>query len=400
MGNDGFTMILALIDFKNQIVKWSVNCEFELKGSLNIKNNNHEDADGIILNVQIDNETNNLLVLMKSEKILKITFPFKNHFLLKLSKLSKQLQTLLRCVDEVKGQFQKLTKLQESIFKKVNEIDAKTLQKSILFGCNKEISSLKDSDILDWKSKLKKLHAELLVSIQELSRTSIDNDKEFCSEIIDKFMNSTLKEMENQSRSLQHDLAEFIVWLEIVVIDKIMMKPFSSGDERNLKLLKRIQSSDSNDKDSNYLDSVNPLVIFKKSLEDEFKMFISEINSTDLEKIDEISKPFGFDRIVSVNPLILLLNNNDNSEIHLISSDFKEAKTVKLPAEFLSHYSTRNQIVLNCKEFIKVTINKDMTVINELVDELDTEMLMVFNHPSSNRIYTTSPLDPRKLTIH
>ena len=392
MLNDDFTMILALIDFTHQSIKWSVNCEFELKGSLNVK----EKEDDQILDVQIDKETNDIFVSMNTGKILKINFPFKDSFLSKLSKVSKQLQLLLRCVDEVKGQFQKLLKLEELVLVKVSEIETGTLQRLILFGSNsretiESIHSLKDSDILEWKSKLKKLHVELLVSIQELSINSIEED--FCFEIVDKFMNSSLKDMENQSRTLQHELAEILIWLEALIIDKITMKPFSSQDERNLKLLKRFQRIESCGSDS--------LLVFdqfKLTLDEEFRSFISKINLMDLDKVNEIEKPLGFDRILLVNPFILLLN--DDHRIHLISSDFKVTKSINLPDEYISHYSIdfKAQVVIICKGLVQVTINKDMSIEYERNEECDYDK--VFNYPSSNQLYTTSISDLCKLSIY
>ena len=90
-----------------------------------------------------------------------------------------------------------MLKLEDLILGKVSEIDTKLFKKFILFGAKstEEIEtniSIKDSDVLEWKSKLKKLHAELLVSIQELSANSIDNFDASSAEIVDKFMNLTL----------------------------------------------------------------------------------------------------------------------------------------------------------------------------------------------------------------
>lgn len=390
MGNDDHTMILALINFKEQTVKWSVNCEFELKGG-------KLPFDDCVEDVQIDDETNNLLFLMNSGKISKVNFPFKDTFLLQLAKVSKQVQTLLRCVDEVKEEFDKLLKLEDLILGKVTEIDTKALQKFILFGAKstEEIEtniSIKDSDVLEWKSKLKKLHAELLVSIQELSANSIDNFDASSAEIVDKFMNLTLKELENQSRTLQYELAEFLVWLEALIIDKMVMRPFSSSDERNLKLLKKINS------DVNTNSTINKLSEFKNTLEDGFKTFISKISSIDMEKLDETGIPAGYDRILCVNPFILLLNRQSANQIHFISMDFKKQESIDLPGEFISHYyNGKNEVKIICKgSEVEVTVNKDgACVFNE--NSKISHTGVIFNNPQSTQIYSLD--NPLKLTI-
>ena len=389
MGNDDHTMILALINFKEQTVKWSVNCEFELKGG-------KLPFDECVEDVQIDDETNNLLFLMNSGKIFKINFPFKDTFLLQLARVSKQLQTLLRCVDEVKEEFDKLLKLEDLILGEVSEIDTKSLQKFVLFGAksSEEIESniaIKDSDVLEWKSKLKKLHAELLVSIQELSANSIDNFDASSAEIVDKFMNLTLKELENQSRTLQYELAEFLVWLEALIIDKMVMRPFSSSDERNLKLLKRI-NTDKSDVNTNKFSE------FKNALEDEFKTFISKISSIDMEKLDETVIPAGYDRILCVNPFILLLNRQSANQIHLISLDFKKQLSIDLPGEFISHYyNGKNEVKIICKgSEVEVTINKDGAFVYDENSKI-SQTGVIFNNPHSPQIFSLD--NPLKLTI-
>ena len=136
--------------------------------------------------------------------------------------------------------------------------------------------------------------------------------------------------MENQSRTLQYELAEFLVWLEALIIDKIVMRPFSSSDERNLKLLKRINS------DVNTNSTTNKLSEFKNVLEDGFKTFVSKISSIDMEKLDETGIPAGYDRILCVNPFILLLNRQSSNQIHFISMDFKNKSRLIYRVNFFS----------------------------------------------------------------
>lgn len=298
----GEEIILAVIDLKNFCIKWSVNCEFELKGGRLLLESNEP-----IDNFQIDSNNNDLLISQPETGITKFKFPFdpqQDTSVLHMSQLSKHLQSVLRVVDELRGQMLKLLKLDDSVYMRISDIDVGLMRKYLLFGNYKVqqentplFPELNENEVLEWKSKLKKQHVELLVSIEEVSsvlRSFQASFPNFHSTIVDKFLFTDLPAFDDKSRSLQHDLAEFLVWLEALIIPDPStntyktIKPFAP-DTRALSLAKSLQRSEGN-RIERHDQWCNGFDDFKGQLEAEFKSLVSKINSVDLSPYDTILK--------------------------------------------------------------------------------------------------------------
>lgn len=395
------TLILAFIDIKAFSIKWSINCEFEVKGGELVLDSNDEP----IFDVQVDSQSQDLLIL-QTTSLTRLKFPFnsekdENNSIILISKLSKSLQTVLRVVDDVKGQLIKLLKLDDSVFIRLSEIDH--IRKLLLFGSNDTSTScfnidLSESEVLDWKSKLKKQHAELLVSVQEVSsviRSFSKNYPNFCNAEIDRFLEIDLIQLEDKSRLLQHDLAEFLVWLENLVIPAVnpnnsLHLPFKP-ESRALELVKSIKRSEDSIIERHELWS-NAFNDFKLILDLEFKDIITRINSINLESIERIENiPKGFNRIISTNPLILLHENRN--EI------FKDSKVTVLSDEYIAHYYKNHQLHLICKgSHINLT-DTNNTQCSDLSNDHDPSDDNIFVNPLSNQIYLVPSINPTKLKI-
>lgn len=392
------TLILAFIDMKTFLIKWSVNCEFELKGGqLNLETNEP------IFDVQVDPQGQDLLILQTSS-LTRLKFPFNSEeeeediSVILISKLSKSLQTVLRVVDDVKGQLLKLLKLDDSVFTRLSEIDH--IRNLLLFGCNNNTTftiDLSESEVLDWKSRLKKQHAELLVSVQEVSsviRSFSKNYPKFCTAEIDRFLEMDLVQLEDKSRLLQHDLAEFLVWLENLIIPTVNSTTAShlpfKPESRALQLVKSIKRSEDAIMERHELWS-NAFNDFKLILDLEFKDLVTKINSVDLQPIERIENiPTGFNRIISTNPVVLL--NENGTEI--FKDDKIIRKIIRLPYEYNAHYYKNHQLHLICKgSHINLSDPSTSDYSNDPLDD------NIFVNPLSNQLYLVPTINPTKLKI-
>jgi hypothetical protein len=411
------TLILAFIDIKTFLIKWIVNCEFELKGGEMVLESNEP-----IFDVQVDPQSKNLFIL-QSSSLTRLKFPFnsteehENNSVILISKLSKNLRTVFRVIDDVKGQLLKLLKLDDSVFIRLSESDCSLIRNLLLFGYESTTTTvastiassnlhlhlslnISESEVLDWKSKLKKQHAELLVSVQEVSsviRSFLKNYPKFCHAEIDRFLEIDLIQLEEKSRLLQHDLAEFLVWLENLIIPDVNsgghgIKPFKP-ESRAFELIKSIQRSEDSIIERHELWS-STLNDFKLILDLEFKDLVNKINSFKLQRIDRNENiPISFNQIISTNPLVLL--NEEGTEI------LKYDKVVKLSNEYIAHYYNNNQLQLICKGYV-------YSIGNGLADNKDdSDSISIFNdqsntifvNPLSNQLYLVPSIDPSKLKI-
>ena len=427
-------LILLFINLINFKIKFIVNFEFELKESEIILELKDE-----IFDVKTTTTTNAVFIL-QNKKLTKFKFPFDEISVLLISKLSKNLKTIFRILENVKSQFLKLLKFEDLIFTRLRE-EEEIIISLLLFGGSSSSSSsssgsnggdnttsdntnnanvtsdtltptspvptIKESDVLDWKSKLKKQHAEILVSVQELSifiKSFSKNYPKFCFTEIDRFLSADLMELEDKSRLLQHDLAEFLIWIENLVIPDIhnqqqqpqIVKPFKP-ESRALELVKNLKRS--NDfiikRQADWCDSFDD---FKLILDLEFKNIVSKINSVNLEPIDklEISEINGFNRILSTDPLILL--NQDGSEI------FKNTSVIRLPNTYITHYFKNNQLCIICKGMIEVlfTDNSNEIITLSSNDDILIHDTTVYANPQSNQssqLYLVPSHNPTKLII-
>ncbi len=327
-----------------------------------------------ILDVRIDEGNNELLVLQSNSTLTRLSFPFagpafedsdQSISVLVMSKLSKHLQTVSRVSEELKNQFVKLLKLDDSVFMRISEIDTSAMRHLLLFGgivpnnntgnnndtalsSSFTLSQLNESEVLEWKSKLKKQHAELLVSVEDVSsvlRSFHSNYQRFCPAEVDKFLQILLPTLEDRSRSLQHNLAEYLVWLETLIIPDAnnqtgqkTIKAFAP-ELLALELAKSLNRSEEfkTQRSVEWLEYFEDLNI---SLDSEFKTLINKINSVDLAPIHEINGlPRDFNRILSVDPLILM----NDTQLFFKSN----GKIIDLPEsfDFIKQHTVRDLII-------------------------------------------------------
>lgn len=356
-----------------------------------------------ILSVQVDQESNNISILQSScLSVIKLPFFsddnnkfFDQQSVLLVSKLSKQLQTVLRVVDEISGQFLKLLKLDDSIFARVAEL-GDSITKCLLFGEALPAASesqITETEVLDWKSRLKKQHAELLVSVQELSsliQSFSKNHPKFCNCEIDRFLELELPELEDKSRLLQHDLAEFLIWLENLVIPDSQrpLKPFKP-ESRALEIAKCIKRSQESIT-KRHVTWLNPFNDFKLVLDLEFKDLLSKTNSIHLLPLRRIVNiPSEFNQILSTNPLVL--RNETGDQI------IKESMEItKLPDAYMTHYFKNNQLHIVCKGLIEVVVCEDDQIINNHNENED----IAYSNPLSNQLYLIPSINPTRLSIN
>ena len=398
------TLILAVINFKSHQIKWSVNCEFELKGGKMVLEGNESE----ILDAQFDASTMELLVLQSDSMLTRLSFPFPieqtdltTTSILLMSKLSKHLNLVLRAGDELNGQFLKLLKLDDSIFTRISELDVDSMRKLLLFGgtVSNTIDPdsgndwLSESEVLDWKSKLKKQHAELLVTFEDFSsilRSFTTNYPQFCPADLDKYLHLLLPSLEDRSTTLQHDLAQFLVWIEALVIPdannqtgEINVKAFTP-DSRALDLSKALRRSD-DVKELRHADWLSSFETLKILLNSEFKILANRIDSVDLLPVNTIKDfPKAFDRILTVDPLILL---NQNLKEALLIGD-KGICVISLPESYLAHYSKYKKLVVLCKGSIEFVINSDGSTRKQQQLGLNQDMDNLFINPLSNQLYS------------
>ena len=418
------TLILAFIDIKSFSIKFSINCEFDLKGGEMILESNDP-----IFDVQVDPKSNDLLILQNST-LTRLKFPFNSNeeqeqenSIHLISKLAKNLKTVLSVVDDVKGQLLKLLKLDDSVFMRLSESDCSLIRKFLLFGdialpapahAQAQVLplNLSETEVLEWKSKLKKQHAELLVSVQEFSsviRSFSNNYPKFCPVEIDRFLEIDLIQLEDKSRLLQHDLAEFLVWLENLIIPDIQINTLNSGikpfkpEIRALELVKSIKRSNDSimERHELWLNSLNNFILI---LDLEFKDLVNKINSVNLQPIERIENvQNGFNRILSTNPLIIL--NEKGTEIIKYNKEYKEDKDeniIILPDEYIAHYFKNNQLQLICKGMIQVSITDSVDITSyDSNNTTDPEFVKYKVHvnPLSNQLYLVPSINPTKLLI-
>ena len=431
---DKTLLLLGLINRKTFSIKWSVNGEFELSGKFILK------SDQIILDVKIDQVTNEILVLQSANNNLcsltRLKFPFNNsktkihdssNSISSLSKLSRHLQTLFRVTEDLKEQFLKLIKLEDSIFKRISEINSCLMKKLLLFGlkqrfdgfCNKENGDkLSENEFLEWKAKLKKHHNELLLQIQEFSnvlQTFHSNFPSFSLSTIDRFIKIFIPNLEQHSQTIQNTLAEFLIWLEIIVIESNESNesnPNPSGtnapssvnkiippltpDASALELVKTLNKSETI-KQERIQEWKFPFDEFKIKLDQEFKDLVNEINSINLVSESETLLPPNLN-------LILASSRHPFNFAFILKTCITEIictshpdSTIKLPGVYLGHchFEQSNQLRIFCTgnaQLILTLFTEEFgngelrPILNNQIDD----SFLLFLNSSLNQLYITS----------
>lgn len=436
-------LLLGLINCKTFSIKWSVNGEFELSGKFILK------SDQIILDVKIDQVTNEILVLQSANNnfcsLTRLKFPFNNskttihdssNSISSLSKLSRHLQTLFRVTEDLKEQFLKLIKLEDSIFKRISEINSSLIKKLLLFGSagrtlnqhfdgfyNKENGDkLSENEFLEWKAKLKKHHNELLLQIQEFSnviQTFHSNFPSFSPSTIDRFIKIFIPNLEQHSQTIQNTLAEFLIWLEIIVIESNDNNPVGTNDSTTpssvnkiispltpdssaLELVKTLNKSE-DIKQEKVQEWKFPFVEFKMKLDQEFKDLVNEINSINLVSESETLLPSDLNLILASSHLFNFAFILKTCKTEIIRTSHPDLR-IKLPGVYLGHFEQSNQLRIICTgnaQLILTLVTEEFgdgelrPIFNNQIDD----SLLLFSNSSLNQLYTTSTGTKLSITI-
>lgn len=236
---------------------------------------------------------------------------------------------------------------------RISEINVTLMRKLLLFGgtytdnINSTLDELKDAQVLEWKSKLKKQHAELLVSIEDLSSVLRSFHSTYPQFFSDKFLQVLLPELEDRSRILQHNLAEFLVWLEALVTPDPTASKFIKPLSPECLALKLSQSLNRSEESTSqrFTEWLACFDDLNDSLNQEFNLLVNKINSIDLIPVGEQKVPEGFKKILSCNGKLVFLHET-LSQILIVSEISEISEIVSLPSPYSSHYKLNNQLII------------------------------------------------------
>jgi hypothetical protein len=370
-------------------VNWRVNCEFELvESKLPVSVD-----DGLIVDVRVDEESQDILIVQEQKNTIDgekggvefkftlttLSSPFKQSpctsSISTLAKLSKHLQVLFRSTEELLEKFSKLLKFEDGIYERIREDQlVENVRKFLLFGNgveHQESLFLKESQVFDWKGRLKKQHSELLVSFEEvfsLLKAFRDNFGEFSRIEFDAFLHQFLPNLEEQGRRIQHDVAEFLLWLENTAISLSQSQGVVEvggggviekypSERRAIEISKALKGNEEQ-RLERIRASRDPFDDFKSQIEAKFGETIKEINSLVLGQRDAlcIKRFTGPEAYRSILPFDLCLFGE--SRIMSLKSE-KTKEIVCLPSVYMTHYmSSVDELIVVCEDLKRIKITR------------------------------------------
>ncbi len=183
------------------------------------------------------------ILTMQSDGTLNtFTAPFVAGQIGSLAVLSRALQSLTRVFESVFEGIIRLLRFATDLNSKLSE-NSQLLRNLMLFGGDCQLLLLAENEFLDFKQRLKKLHAELLVSIGDAQSACTRfrcTFTDFGGQEAAKLAKNLLPRLEGESRTAQHDLAEFLVWLEPLILEEVK-KPMKAMQPQEL-VLRNIKS--------------------------------------------------------------------------------------------------------------------------------------------------------------
>lgn len=372
------TLLLTLVDLVTFKVKWSVNGEFELLSNKLCL----QESDGPICSIKFNSSSDLVIIQSQSQsqpqsqsesqsqhqsqpqsqsqshsnnRSSQISLPFtKHHLISDLAQLSRNIQTFSRSLDDLKDHFSKLLKFSDFVMKSVSASESESesestvssnsnsnsnsvisIKKFILFGGEVQFTAVPpftETELLEWKGKLKKQHAELLVQIQVTSKISSQFSHNFSSfsnsTNIERFSVEFLPKFEDEIRSIQRDLADFFIWIEPIIIKdshttststttRIIINPVRP-DSRALDLVSALFHTNSEDRGKKWTDFIDEL---KNNLSTDFKNLIADLTNfntttthfTDDNVVFEVEVETDVDKSLCSN--LIISNQNQNNKI-------------------------------------------------------------------------------------
>ncbi len=218
--------LLALLDRQNSFtLRWCVDGEFalpEVKLDLAV-------ACGSVESFELD--AAGILTMQADGTLNSFAAPFVAGQIGSLAALSRSLQSLTRVFEGVFEGISKLSRFASELRTKIaTATNSASLRNLMLFGGEFEASLLliAEGEFVAFKQRLKKLHAELLVSIgdaQAASRQIKTKFSEFGAQEAAKLADELIPSIEQASRTTQHALAELLLWLEPLLLEEPKKKP-------------------------------------------------------------------------------------------------------------------------------------------------------------------------------
>ena len=210
--------LLALLDCRDSFtLRWCVDGEFALpEVKLDLIS-----TCGAVESFQLDASA--IVTMQQDGTLNSFAAPFVAGQIGSLAALSRALQSLTRVFEGVFEGIGKLLRFSNELAEKL-QANAELLKNLMLFGGDGEGSLLAENEFLEFKQRLKKLHAELLVSIGDAQSASTRfkaNFSDFGGQEAAKLAEDLLPRLEQVSRSAQHDLAELLLWLEPLVLEEV-----------------------------------------------------------------------------------------------------------------------------------------------------------------------------------
>lgn len=337
----GGANLLAIIDCRSFAIRWSVNGDFALPdGCLALPK-----ASSPLASFEADNTR--LTTLQEDGTLSVFAAPFAAAEIGSLAALSRTIQAFSRAFEDLLDGFGKLNKYALSLFEALNE-HSLLLRDLLLFGEAKEIAIdlMSESDFLEYKQRLKKLHAELLVQIQD-TYSACDRFttafEGFAGQEVPQLRSEFLQPLEQDNRKVHHEFLELLAWLEPLVIKKTVSGPLQP-EELGFKLVKAI----------NHLtlpfdlESLKAEYSLKKlALNDRFSGLLSSFSDSSLSlqrPLSQFNHPPG-SKLLSVDEIVLLPDNKT-----LVSS----LLPIDLPSKYSWHLSTA---LICCENGAKCRLN-------------------------------------------
>lgn len=323
----GGANLLAIVDCHSFAIRWSVNGDFALPdGCLALPK-----ASFPLLSFEADNTR--LTTLQEDGTLSVFAAPFAAAEIGSLAALSRTIQAFSRSFEDLLDGFGKLNKFSLSLFESLSE-HSQLLRDLMLFGETKEahVDVMSESDFLEHKQRLKKLHAELLVQIQDAYSACdrfTDTFEGFAGQEVPQLRSEFLHPLEQENRKVYHEFLDFLAWLEPLVIKKTVSGPLQPP-ELAFKLLKAI----------NQLVLPVDLEVLKGeygmkklALNDRFSGLLSSFSDASLSlqrPLSQFSHPAG-SKLLSAEGIVLLPGDKT-----LVSS----LLPIDLPAKCIWHLST------------------------------------------------------------